>query len=95
MVGSANPETMEQFLEDDDLVIMGNRYDAQICALESNASCIVIAGSPQVPENDCKNGRGEALRTDHNGLRYLYSSPSDQPEHANQILYAPGTVGHF
>ena len=54
VVGSANPETMEQFLEDDDLVIMGNRYDAQICALESNASCIVIAGSPQVPRTIVK-----------------------------------------
>ena len=54
VVGSANPETMEQFLEDDDLVIMGNRYDAQICALESNASGIVIAGSPQVPKTIVK-----------------------------------------
>ena len=54
VVGSANPETMEQFLEDDDLVIMGNSYDAQICALESNASCIVIAGSPQVPKTIVK-----------------------------------------
>ena len=54
VVGSANPETMEQFLEDDDLVIMGNRYDAQICALESIASCIVIAGSPQVPKTIVK-----------------------------------------
>ena len=54
VVGSANPETMEQFLDDDDLVIMGNRYDAQICALESNASCIVIAGSPQVPKTIVK-----------------------------------------
>ena len=54
VVGSANPETMEQFLEDDVLVIMGNRYDAQICALESNASCIVIAGSPQVPKTIVK-----------------------------------------
>ena len=54
VVGSANQETMEQFLEDDDLVIMGNRYDAQICALESNASCIVIAGSPQVPKTIVK-----------------------------------------
>ena len=54
VVGSANPETMEQFLEDDDLVIMGNRYDAQICALESNARCIVIAGSPQVPKTTVK-----------------------------------------
>lgn len=48
VVGSANPEIMEEFLEDDDLVIMGTRYDAQICALEANASCIVIAGSPKV-----------------------------------------------
>ena len=54
VVGSANPETMEQFLEDDDLVIMGNRYEAQISALESNASCIVIAGSPQVPKTIVK-----------------------------------------
>ncbi|MEI3280083.1 MAG: DRTGG domain-containing protein [Eubacterium ramulus] len=46
VVGSANPETMEQFLDDDDLVIMGNRYDAQVCALECNASCLIIAGSP-------------------------------------------------
>ena len=54
VVGSANPETMEQFLEDDDLVIMATRYPPQICALESNASCIVIAGSPQVPKTIVK-----------------------------------------
>ena len=54
MVGSANPETMEQFLDDDDLVIMGNRYDAQVCALECNASCLIIAGSPQVPKSIIK-----------------------------------------
>ena len=54
VVGSANPETMEQFLDDDDLVIMGNRYDAQVCALECNASCLIIAGSPQVPKSIIK-----------------------------------------
>ena len=48
LVGSANPEIMEEYIDDDDLVIMGNRYDAQICALESNASCLIIAGSPKI-----------------------------------------------
>ncbi len=54
MVGSANPEIMEEFLEDGDLVIMGSRYDAQICALEANAGCIVIAGSPKVSKTIIK-----------------------------------------
>ena len=31
-----------------DLVIMGNRYEAQVCALEANASCMVIAGEPKI-----------------------------------------------
>ena len=54
VVGSANPEIMEEFLEDDDLVIMGSRYEAQLCALEANASCIVIAGSPKVSKTIVK-----------------------------------------
>ena len=66
---------MEQFLEDDDLVIMGNRYDAQICALESNASCIVDRREPTGSENDCKNGRGEALRGDHTRITILIQQP--------------------
>ena len=86
---------MEQFLEDDDLVIMGNRYDAQICALESNASCIVIAGSPQVPKRIVKMAEEKhcvLITTDYDTYTAARLIKS---EHANQILYAPGTVGHF
>lgn len=54
VVGAANPEIMEEFLEDDDLVIMGSRYEAQLCALESNASCIVVAGDPKVSKSIIK-----------------------------------------
>ena len=54
VVGAANPEIMEEFLEDDDLVIMGSRYEAQLCAIEANASCIVIAGSPKVSKTIIK-----------------------------------------
>ncbi|MCD8216957.1 MAG: putative manganese-dependent inorganic diphosphatase [Clostridiales bacterium] len=48
MVGSANPEIMEEYIDDHDLVIMGNRYEAQICALEANADCIIVAGAPKI-----------------------------------------------
>ena len=54
VVGAANPEIMEEFLDDDDLVVMGSRYEAQLCALESNASCLVIAGSPKVSKTIIK-----------------------------------------
>ena len=48
LVGSANPEIMEEYIDDGDLVIMGNRYEAQVCALEANASCMIIAGDPKI-----------------------------------------------
>lgn len=48
LVGSANPEIMEEYIDEGDLVIMGNRYEAQVCALEANASCMVIAGDPKI-----------------------------------------------
>ena len=33
---------MENFIEKDDLVILGNRYESQLCAIEMDASCLVI-----------------------------------------------------
>ncbi len=51
LVGAANPEVMEEFIEDNDLVITGTRYEAQLCALQANASCIVIAGNPKVSKS--------------------------------------------
>ncbi len=54
IVGSANPEIMEEYIDDDDLVIMGNRYEAQICALEANASCIIVAGGPKISKTIIK-----------------------------------------
>lgn len=38
----ATPETMEENIKPGDLVILGNRYEAQLCAIEMGAGCIVI-----------------------------------------------------
>ena len=34
-------DVMENIIESDDLVILGNRYEVQLCAIELNASCII------------------------------------------------------
>ncbi len=64
-VGSANPEVMEEFISEGDLVIMGNRYEAQFCAIEMNVRCIVITGSPKLSKTIMKlaQERGVVLIT--------------------------------
>lgn len=42
VVAASSPELMETFIEQDDLVILGNRYEVQLCAVELNASCIIV-----------------------------------------------------
>ncbi len=47
-VAASSPEMMESYIEKDDLVILGNRYESQLCAIELDASCLVICQGAQV-----------------------------------------------
>lgn len=42
VVSAANPDLMEQYIAPGDLVILGNRYEAQFSAIQVGASCIVV-----------------------------------------------------
>lgn len=42
LVAAANPDMMEYYIEKNDLVILGNRYESQLCAIEMEASCIIV-----------------------------------------------------
>ncbi len=33
---------MEFYIEPHDLVILGNRYESQLCAIEMGADCIIV-----------------------------------------------------
>ena len=44
VIATSNPEYMADYIEDDDLVILGDREEAQMQAIWSNASCIIIGG---------------------------------------------------
>ena len=42
LIAAANPDMMENYIEKNDLVILGNRYESQLCAIEMEAGCIVV-----------------------------------------------------
>lgn len=44
----ATPESIEENIENGDLVILGNRYEAQLCAIEMGAACIIICENAPV-----------------------------------------------
>lgn len=42
LIAAANPDLMENYIEEHDLVILGNRYESQLCAIEMKADCIIV-----------------------------------------------------
>ena len=50
LIAAANPDLMEEYIEDGDIVILGDRYETQLCAIEMNASCIIVCVGAYVSE---------------------------------------------
>ena len=42
LIAAANPDLMEFYIEPHDLVVLGNRYESQLCAIEMGADCIIV-----------------------------------------------------
>ena len=42
LIAAANPDLMENYIEKHDLVILGNRYESQLCAIEMEAGGIIV-----------------------------------------------------
>lgn len=42
LIAAANPDLMENYIDPGDLVILGNRYESQLCAIEMEAGCLVV-----------------------------------------------------
>lgn len=69
LIAAANPDMMENYIEEGDLVILGNRYESQLCAIEMNAGCIVVCEGANVSMTIRK------LAEEHNCT--IISSPHD------------------
>ncbi len=48
MIATQNPDMMEDFIHEGDMVILGNRYESQLCAVEMNAGCIIVCMGTKV-----------------------------------------------
>ncbi|MDE6875170.1 MAG: putative manganese-dependent inorganic diphosphatase [Lachnospiraceae bacterium] len=48
LIAAANPDLMEDYIEEHDLVILGNRYESQLCAIEMRAGCIIVCEGAKI-----------------------------------------------
>lgn len=48
VIAAANPDVMEDYIHEGDMVILGNRYESQLCAIEMNAACIIVCMNAKV-----------------------------------------------
>ena len=54
LIAAANPDMMENYIEKNDIVILGNRYESQLCAIEMEAQCIIICDGADVSKTITK-----------------------------------------
>lgn len=50
LVGTANPEMMKDYIEENDMLIMGDREEDHLQAIQQNVSCIIVSMGIEVSE---------------------------------------------
>lgn len=58
VVSTATLGVIDNFINENDLVILGNRYEAQLSAIENRASCIIICDGAKASRTICKLAEG-------------------------------------
>ncbi len=48
VIATANPDVLEDYIHKGDMVILGNRYETQLCAIEMGAACVVVSMGAKV-----------------------------------------------
>ena len=67
-VGASTTDMMAEFIEKDDLVILGNRYESQACAVDINASCLVVCHGAEISDELVQKAEEQSIvviRTPH------------------------------
>ncbi|SHJ98067.1 putative manganese-dependent inorganic diphosphatase [Hespellia stercorisuis] len=50
VMATSSPVGMKEFIKENDLVILGNREESHLCAIELNVSCMVICQNTEISE---------------------------------------------
>lgn len=49
--GASQPDILENLINPNDMVIVGNRIDAQLCAIDVNASCMIVCMNAKISKS--------------------------------------------
>ena len=80
LIGAGTPDILEEYIKPHDIVILGDRYESQLCAIEMQADCIIVCAGSNVTktiqmladEKNCK-----IISTPHDSFtvaRLIYQS---------------------
>ena len=48
VIATANPDILEDYIHEGDMVVLGNRYESQLCAIEMKASALILSMDAKV-----------------------------------------------
>ncbi len=77
VIAAGSPEAMETMVEPGDIVVVANRYEAQLCAIELEAACLVVCMTPNIAKTIVK------IAKEHNCT--VISTPYDTYQASNLI----------
>ena len=86
LVGAASPEVLENTLHSGDIVILSNRYESQLCAIEMEASLIIVCQGAKV-------GKTIVKLAEENGVSIM-SVPCDTYA-AGKLISQCAPIGYF
>ncbi|MBR5047985.1 MAG: putative manganese-dependent inorganic diphosphatase, partial [Eubacterium sp.] len=62
LIAAANPDMMEGYIQPKDMVLLGNRYESQLCAIEMEAQCLIVATGAAVSKTIRKLAKEHGCR---------------------------------
>ena len=68
LIAVANPDVLEKHIEPGDVIILGNRYETQLCSIEMNAGCIIVCEGAEVSisiQNQAREHGCKIISTPH------------------------------
>ena len=60
-IGASSPELMQEFIEQDDLVSLGNRVESQMCELDIDVSCMVVCQNDPISEDILRQAEAKEI----------------------------------
>ncbi|MBO4863791.1 MAG: putative manganese-dependent inorganic diphosphatase [Eubacterium sp.] len=86
LVGAGTPDVLEEYISPHDIVLLGDRYESQLCAIEMEADAIIVCAGAKVTTTIKKLATEKGCR--------VISTPHDTFTVA-RLIYQSMPIGHF